>query len=117
MNDCRKIKDLNRDEKEAWDLLAKLSGWDTPEEEEIQFERLNNPKCERERESEVAYIWDEPFYDSYSAGVLGLTMEECKDSDKVKRAHRTLAMQAHPDRGGSIEMMKELNVARDALLG
>jgi hypothetical protein len=36
--------------------------------------------------------------------------------DAVKRAHRRLAALHHPDRGGDLETMKNINTARDLLL-
>ena len=35
---------------------------------------------------------------------------------QVKRAHKLLAVQHHPDKGGEIEMMTRFNTARDVLL-
>jgi curved DNA-binding protein CbpA len=34
----------------------------------------------------------------------------------VRRVHKTLAVQHHPDKGGDPEMMTRLNNARDLLL-
>ena len=36
---------------------------------------------------------------------------------QVKRAHKLLAVQHHPDKGGEPEMMTRFNTARDVLLG
>lgn len=39
------------------------------------------------------------------------------NNDDVIKSHRRKAMRAHPDRGGSNELMSKLNQARDILLG
>ena len=38
-----------------------------------------------------------------------------KTADELKRLHKKLAMQNHPDRGGSLEKMKDINTANDVL--
>jgi hypothetical protein len=48
--------------------------------------------------------------------VLGFGNDEKVTSERVKDAHRHLAFQSHPDRGGSAEKMAELNLARDRAL-
>jgi len=49
--------------------------------------------------------------------VLKLTGEELGDEAKVKKAYHQAAMVAHPDRGGSEEMMKLVNDAYESLKG
>jgi len=39
------------------------------------------------------------------------------DADAIRAAHRRRVADAHPDRGGSAELTRELNAARDRLLG
>lgn len=46
--------------------------------------------------------------------VLGITRDA--DRDAIVSAHRKLAMNAHPDRGGFDGAMQQLNVARDQAL-
>lgn len=46
--------------------------------------------------------------------VLGLSADA--DADAIRRAHRRLAAQVHPDRGGSAELAHRVNAARDLLL-
>lgn len=48
--------------------------------------------------------------------LLGLTEEQARDEAQVRKAHRACALQAHPDAGGSDEMMASVNEARDVLL-
>ncbi|MBX9796103.1 MAG: J domain-containing protein [Sphingomonas sp.] len=36
---------------------------------------------------------------------------------EIRAAHRRLMADAHPDRGGTTERARQLNLARDALLG
>lgn len=47
--------------------------------------------------------------------LLGLDPEKATETE-VKRAYRTFAMSAHPDRGGSEERMKEFNLAYERCL-
>ncbi|HEX8387842.1 MAG TPA: DnaJ domain-containing protein [Sphingomonas sp.] len=39
------------------------------------------------------------------------------DADAIRAAHRRLVGQVHPDRGGSAELARRVNAARDLLLG
>jgi hypothetical protein len=47
-------------------------------------------------------------------GVLGFSPGEAVTLDTVKSVFRGMALRGHPDRGGSDEVMKRLNVAMDA---
>ena len=47
---------------------------------------------------------------------LGLALSGRLTEQAVKRAHKALAVQHHPDKGGDPEMMTRLNNARDLLL-
>ena len=38
------------------------------------------------------------------------------DADDIRAAHRRLAAQVHPDRGGSVDLARRVNAARDLLL-
>jgi len=38
------------------------------------------------------------------------------DADAIRAAHRARVVEAHPDRGGSAELTRRLNAARDLLL-
>ncbi|WP_194150340.1 DnaJ domain-containing protein [Sphingomonas oligophenolica] len=46
--------------------------------------------------------------------ILGVT--EGADADAIHAAHRRLAAQVHPDRGGSVDLARRVNAARDLLL-
>lgn len=46
--------------------------------------------------------------------ILGLTAEA--SADDVRAAHRRLLGGVHPDRGGSAELTRQINAARDVLL-
>lgn len=46
--------------------------------------------------------------------VLGVPVDA--DADTVRAAHRRLVSAVHPDRGGSAELTRQLNAARDTLL-
>ena len=39
------------------------------------------------------------------------------DAEEIRAAHRRLMAEAHPDRGGSDSRARELNAARDLLIG
>lgn len=47
--------------------------------------------------------------------VLGVP--EDADADAIRRAHRRLIAGVHPDRGGSADLARRINAARDLLLG
>ena len=47
--------------------------------------------------------------------VLGVTADA--DADTIRAAHRRLVAGVHPDRGGSTELTRRVNAARDLLLG
>lgn len=46
--------------------------------------------------------------------ILGVA--EGADADAIRAAHRRLVGQVHPDRGGSAELARQVNAARDLLL-
>ncbi|HVF93412.1 MAG TPA: DnaJ domain-containing protein [Sphingomonas sp.] len=46
--------------------------------------------------------------------VLGVAADA--DADSIRSAHRRLAAQVHPDRGGSADLAHRVNAARDLLL-
>ena len=46
--------------------------------------------------------------------VLGVGLRA--DAEAIRAAHRRLVADAHPDRGGSPELTRRLNAARDLLL-
>ncbi|SEN80963.1 DnaJ domain-containing protein [Sphingomonas gellani] len=46
--------------------------------------------------------------------VLGIDRDA--DADDIRAAHRRLVAQVHPDRGGSAELTRRVNAARDLLL-
>lgn len=47
--------------------------------------------------------------------ILGL--EPAASAAEVRAAHRRLVANVHPDRGGSVELARRVNWARDVLLG
>ena len=47
---------------------------------------------------------------------LGLPLTGRLSVSQVKRAHKTLAVQHHPDKGGDPALMTRFNTARDVLL-
>ncbi|PAX07623.1 DnaJ domain-containing protein [Sphingomonas lenta] len=47
--------------------------------------------------------------------VLGVA--EDADADAIRAAHRRLIAGVHPDRGGSADLTRRINAARDLLLG
>jgi len=47
--------------------------------------------------------------------VMSLTYDNLGDQDLIKKKYKELALQNHPDRGGSTEAMKNINVAFDIL--
>ena len=46
--------------------------------------------------------------------ILGL--ERGADADAIRTAHRRLVASVHPDRGGSADLARRVNAARDLLL-
>lgn len=47
--------------------------------------------------------------------ILGVSPDA--DPDAIRAAHRRLVAGIHPDRGGSAELTRRVNAARDLLLG
>lgn len=47
--------------------------------------------------------------------VLGVSATA--DADAIRAAHRRLVSAVHPDRGGSADLTRRINAARDVLLG
>jgi len=45
-----------------------------------------------------------------------LGVDSNADADAIRAAHRRLVSAVHPDRGGSAELARRINVARDVLL-
>lgn len=52
--------------------------------------------------------------DSEALAVLGL--ERHAGDDEIRAAHRRLIAAVHPDRGGSPDLARRINAARDVLL-
>ena len=50
-----------------------------------------------------------------AAQILGVSIDA--KTDDVKQAHKRLIQKLHPDRGGSEVLAKQINQARDVLLG
>ena len=46
--------------------------------------------------------------------ILGVDREA--DADTIRAAHRRLVTAVHPDKGGSAELTRRINAARDSLL-
>ncbi len=55
-----------------------------------------------------------PFDDEEARAILGVTA--AAGHDEIKAAHRRLVSAVHPDRGGSEELTRRVNAARDLLL-
>ncbi|MEO9130229.1 MAG: DnaJ domain-containing protein [Sphingomonas sp.] len=45
-----------------------------------------------------------------------LGVDSSADADAIRAAHRRLVSAVHPDRGGSADLTRRINVARDVLL-
>lgn len=45
-----------------------------------------------------------------------LDLKECSSVDEIKRAYRSLALRHHPDRGGDVNKMVEINEAYEYLM-
>ena len=45
-----------------------------------------------------------------------LEVSRTADEPTIREAHRRKVAETHPDRGGSVELTRELNAARDLLL-
>ena len=54
-------------------------------------------------------------HEAEARAVLGVTADA--DADAIRAAHRRLVAGVHPDRGGSTELTRRVNAARDLLLG
>ncbi|GAA4767181.1 hypothetical protein GCM10023219_10940 [Stakelama sediminis] len=46
--------------------------------------------------------------------ILGVSADA--DTETIRAAHRRLVSAVHPDRGGSAELTRRINIARDTLL-
>lgn len=54
---------------------------------------------------------------SEAKGILGFPSSSFPSPEEVNRSWKSLAFQNHPDRGGDPVKMRDINVARDVLLG
>ncbi len=54
--------------------------------------------------------------DSAAAARAVLGVGPDADADAIRAAHRRLIAAVHPDRGGSTELTRQINAARDTLL-
>jgi len=52
--------------------------------------------------------------DAEARAVLGVAPDA--DAEEIRAAHRRLIAAVHPDRGGSAELARRINLARDVLL-
>jgi DnaJ family protein C protein 19 len=52
--------------------------------------------------------------DAEARAILGVGL--AATSDEIREAHRRLVSATHPDRGGSAELTRRINAARDVLL-
>ncbi|WP_326523810.1 J domain-containing protein [Sphingomonas sp.] len=52
--------------------------------------------------------------DGEARRILGVAADA--DADMIRAAHRRLIASVHPDRGGSEELTRQVNAARDTLL-
>ena len=52
--------------------------------------------------------------DAEARAILGV--DSNADADAIRAAHRRLVSAVHPDRGGSADLTRRINVARDVLL-
>ena len=50
-----------------------------------------------------------------AAEILGLPVEA--NADEIRLAHKRLMQKIHPDRGGSEALAKQINQAKDVLIG
>ena len=64
------------------------------------------PKAKSER----AVVTDE----AEARSILGI--DSTADADAIRSAHRRLIASVHPDRGGSTDLTRRVNAARDLLL-
>ena len=64
------------------------------------------PKAKPER----AVVTDE----AEARSILGI--DSTADADAIRSAHRRLIASVHPDRGGSTDLTRRVNAARDLLL-
>jgi DnaJ-domain-containing protein 1 len=55
-----------------------------------------------------------PIDEKEARAILGV--DRAADADAIRAAHRRLVAAVHPDRGGSAELARRINVARDVLL-
>jgi DnaJ-domain-containing protein 1 len=55
-----------------------------------------------------------PIDEKEARAILGV--DKAADADAIRAAHRRLVTAVHPDRGGSVELARRINAARDVLL-
>ena len=76
-----------------------------------------DPKVKAAVEEAAFYIALSAMTYNQAKTVLGFSSADNPSPNEIKRAWQKLAMKHHPDRGGNIEMMVEVNVAKDILDG
>ncbi len=57
-----------------------------------------------------------PARDDNSAALAVLGLKPGASTDEIRAAHRRLLRTVHPDHGGSAELTRQVNAARDILL-
>lgn len=56
-----------------------------------------------------------PLAETEAREILGVSATA--DADTIRAAHRRLLSAVHPDKGGSAELTRRINAARDTLIG
>jgi DnaJ family protein C protein 19 len=56
-----------------------------------------------------------PLGESEAREILGVSTTA--DAEAIRAAHRRLVNAVHPDKGGSAELTRRINAARDTLIG
>lgn len=96
----------------ASDVSSRVSSRGLSEEE-----RARRKQEQEQKKAQEARAREQASHVSRARRILGYSAKEPITKEQVKQRHRELARKHHPDRGGKLERMQDINWAVDILIG